>query len=268
MASPSSVATPAQILALNGMLGGTVAGLQTFLQPAPSNASTPSAPTGISAPALPAITTAPTTADNGVAEIQQKAAERQAAQQARDAATTKAQSTAQVAVKNLNAKYASSLSKLNDLVDQAKQARAASASSGGSVAGLGKAYTPNGNLSASRNKALQTAFSYVGNRYVLGGTSHAGIDCSGLVMAVYDQFGFGKYLNSHNARLQAQEIPGVRTSVQNLRPGDIVAWRGGGHIAIYAGNGKIVAAAAPGEGVKYQNVWGDVYGIALRLPGE
>lgn len=123
-------------------------------------------------------------------------------------------------------------------------------------------------LSSSRNEALSTAFSYVGDPYVLGGTSHQGIDCSGLVMAVYDQLGYGQYINNHSSRAQGSEIPGVRTAVSNLQPGDIVAWADGSHIAIYAGNGMIVAAAAPGEGVKYQPVWGDVYGIHLTLPGE
>lgn len=123
-------------------------------------------------------------------------------------------------------------------------------------------------LSAARNEALNTAESYLGDRYQLGGTTHAGIDCSGLVMAVYDQLGYGQYLNSHLAGHQAAAIPGVRTSIANLRPGDLVAWADGSHIAIYAGNGMIIAAAAPGEGVKYQPVWGNVYGIALRLPGE
>ena len=162
---------------------------------------------------------------------------------------------------------------------KAQQSQTAAPASGVSVSagqprpqpqsgGMGKAYQPNGQLSSARNQALKTAFSYVGDPYVLGGLSHRGIDCSGLVMAVYDQFGFGKYLNSHLSNRQAAAIPGVRTSVNNLRPGDIVAWRNGHHIAIYAGNGMIVAAAAPGEGVKYQRVWGDVFGIALRLPGE
>lgn len=87
-------------------------------------------------------------------------------------------------------------------------------------------------------------------------------------MAVYDKYGFGKYLNSHLAGHQAKAIPGVRTAVRNLRPGDIVAWSDGSHIAIYAGNGMIIAAAAPGEGVKYQPVWGNCYGIHLTLPGD
>lgn len=123
-----------------------------------------------------------------------------------------------------------------------------------------------GGLGTERNQIMSDAFSYIGDPYKLGGTTARGIDCSGLVMAVYDQFGFGKYLNSHDAGVQGQEIPGVRTSVSNLQPGDLVAWNDGSHIAIYAGNGMIVAAATEGEGVKLQPVWGNVTGIHLNLP--
>lgn len=129
-------------------------------------------------------------------------------------------------------------------------------------------YNVPGGLSADRAGALRTAASYLGDNYVLGGSSHAGIDCSGLVMQVYDQYGFASYLSSHLAGHQAAAIPGVRTSVKNLQPGDIVAWSDGSHIAIYAGNGMIISAAAPGEGVKYQPVWGNCYGIHLTFPGE
>lgn len=140
---------------------------------------------------------------------------------------------------------------------------------GGGGNGWGSAYSPDGSLSASRNQALATASSYLGDRYVLGGTSHSGIDCSGLVMAVYDQFGFGRYLDSHLAGHQARAIPGVRTSISNLRPGDLVCWNDGSHIAIYAGNGQIIEAANERVGTVKRRLWSnDVFGIALRLPGE
>lgn len=134
---------------------------------------------------------------------------------------------------------------------------------------VGSAYQPNGQLSAARNQALATASSYLGDRYVLGGLSHNGIDCSGLIMAVYDQFGLGRYIDSHGSIAQGRLIPGVRTSIANLRPGDIVAWNNGSHIAIYAGNGEIIEAANPRVGVVKRPIWSSaVTGIQIRLPGE
>lgn len=163
--------------------------------------------------------------------------------------------------------------RVNDLYSVAASKRATRQSSGGYSGGApqGSAYQPNGQLSNSRNQVLRTAYSYLGDPYVLGGTSHRGIDCSGLVMMVYDQLGYGKYLNSHLAGHQAAAIPGVRTSVNNLRPGDLVAWRDGSHIAIYAGNGQIIEAANERVGTVKRAIWASpnqIFGIALRLPGE
>lgn len=135
------------------------------------------------------------------------------------------------------------------------------------MGGGGVNWSPNASLSASRNRALQLASSYIGKTpYQFGGTSYKGIDCSGLVMAVYNQFGYN--LN-HSAGTQGRTIPGVRTSINNLQPGDIVAWKDGSHIAIYAGNGNIIEAAKPGTLVRTHKLWSNaVYGIHLQLPGE
>jgi len=133
---------------------------------------------------------------------------------------------------------------------------------------VGEAFDANGNLSDARRFAVQSASSYRGTPYQLGGTSARGIDCSGLVMAVYNQLGYG--ISQHSAGWQGRNIPGVRTSVSNLRPGDIVAWKDGSHIAIYAGNGEIIDASRS-KGTTRRSLWAspqEVYGIALRLPGE
>jgi len=162
------------------------------------------------------------------------------------------------------------------LYQETARARRASGSATGrtgspfSVVGAGQGfnYQNNGKLSKQRNQALQLASSYVGNTpYQFGGTSRRGIDCSGLVMMVYNQMGFN--ITQHSAGWQGRNIPGVRTSIRNLRPGDIVAWRDGSHIAIYAGNGNIIEAAKPGTMVRVKKLWSSaVYGIALRFPGE
>lgn len=138
-------------------------------------------------------------------------------------------------------------------------------SGGGLGASYDKRYNTNNGLSAARNQALATATSYLGTPYRLGGLSHQAIDCSGLVIAVYAQMGFRV---PHNARIQGQ-IMGQRTSVANLRPGDLVAWNNGSHIAIYAGNGQIIEAANPRVGTVRRRLWSSaVYGVRLRLPGE
>lgn len=160
--------------------------------------------------------------------------------------------------------------RLSDLAKQVAAKRTPTSGGqnyGGSMANVGRAYTPNGSLSASRNRVMQLASGYLGSPYVLGGTTTRGIDCSGLVMMVYNQLGYN--ITQHSSSWQGRNIPGVRTSIANLRPGDIVAWKDGSHIAIYAGNGQIIEAANPRVGTRLGRIWSDqVYGIALRLPGE
>lgn len=137
-----------------------------------------------------------------------------------------------------------------------------------------KSYTYDPTLDAGRNKAMALASSYLGTRYVLGGESQSAIDCSGLVQAVYQQLGFR--VPTHSAADQGQTggrnngngIPGVRTSISNLQPGDIVAWRDGSHIAIYAGHGEIIEAANANVGTVRRKLWAPesaVVGIHLNL---
>ena len=130
------------------------------------------------------------------------------------------------------------------------------------------AYSDSGDGSGIRQQIVNTAASYAGTPYKLGGTTATGIDCSGLVMAVYNKFGMD--ISQHSAGWQGRNIPGVRTSIDNLKPGDIVAWKDGSHIAVYAGNGMIWDASRS-RGTSLRSLWASpsqVYGIAIRLPGE
>jgi cell wall-associated NlpC family hydrolase len=132
----------------------------------------------------------------------------------------------------------------------------------------GQPFEVTGNLSGTRQGVLQEAGKYVGSPYAFGGRTVKGIDCSGLVMAVYNKAGYN--ISQHSAGWQGRNIPGARTSVNNLQPGDIVAWKDGSHIAIYAGNGMIVDASSS-RGTSYRPLWApqsQVYGIKLKFPGE
>lgn len=132
----------------------------------------------------------------------------------------------------------------------------------------GQPFEVTGELTGTRRDVLEKAGSFIGTPYQLGGKTVKGIDCSGLIMAVYNKAGFN--ISQHSARWQGRNIPGVRTAVSNLEPGDIVVWEDGKHIAIYAGNGMIIDSASSG-GTRYRKMWGSpdsTYGIKLRFPGE
>lgn len=155
------------------------------------------------------------------------------------------------------------------LANQNKQ-RATSGARQPSMAGqyASAAQIPAG-TSGGRAKAIQLASGYLGTPYVLGGNSKGGIDCSGLVQQVYRQLGFNP---PRLAAQQAAAMPGVRTSINNLRPGDLVAWADGSHIAIYAGGGYVIQALNPRQGTirshLSQQTNQNYYGIAVRFPGE
>lgn len=103
------------------------------------------------------------------------------------------------------------------------------------------------------------AVQFVGSRYIWGGASPRGFDCSGLTSYVYRQFGVGL---PHSAAGQFSTRYGAMIgSLSNLAPGDLVffAGTGGGrgitHVAIYIGGGQIVHAMTPRYGVQISSVW-------------
>ncbi len=88
------------------------------------------------------------------------------------------------------------------------------------------------------------ACKYIGNPYVAGGTSLTnGADCSGFVMAVYQNFGISLPRSSY-----AQSTAGRGVSYSEARPGDVIYY--GGHVGIYIGNGQIVHASTERTGIK------------------
>lgn len=117
-----------------------------------------------------------------------------------------------------------------------------------------------------RKAAVQTALSYVGTPYVWGGESRQGVDCSGLVALALIAAG------KRPPRVSYQQAAmGTRVGLNQLRPGDLVAWDnsprnpGADHIALYIGNGKIVEAARPGTAVRVRTLGNNegAWGVSL-----
>ena len=94
------------------------------------------------------------------------------------------------------------------------------------------------------SQVVQEAMKYVGNPYVWGGSSLTnGCDCSHFVWLVYKKCGldYGYRMSSACRSL------GKAISRSDMKPGDIVCYSG--HVAIYAGNGKIVEAQSTRAGI-------------------
>ncbi|MBR5809274.1 MAG: C40 family peptidase [Clostridia bacterium] len=106
--------------------------------------------------------------------------------------------------------------------------------------------------STSGSALVAQASKYIGTRYVYGGTSPSGFDCSGLV-----QYSLRKLGVSVPRSSSSQYGCGTSVSKANLKPGDLVFFsRGGGisHVAIYAGNGQVIHAPRAGKRVCYQSL--------------
>ncbi len=98
---------------------------------------------------------------------------------------------------------------------------------------------------AGHPEAAVIALRYLGVRYVWGGSTPAGFDCSGLVMYVYAQLGI--QLPHYAAD---QYLSGTPVSRSNLQPGDLVFFDGLSHVGIYIGNGQMVHAPHTGDVVR------------------
>ncbi|MDE6149239.1 MAG: C40 family peptidase [Ruminococcus sp.] len=93
------------------------------------------------------------------------------------------------------------------------------------------------------------AASMNGGRYIYGGASYKATDCSGLTMLSYKQIGVNL---PHSSSGQAKA--GKAVSKNSMKAGDILILNGGGHVAMYIGNNKIVHAMNSYDGIKVQNV--------------
>ena len=101
------------------------------------------------------------------------------------------------------------------------------------------------NTSSKGESVIDYALRFVGNPYRWGGSSLThGTDCSGFVMSVYRHFGKSLPHSSYALRSVGRRVNGL----SNANPGDIICYSG--HVALYIGNGKIVHASNPKDGIK------------------
>ena len=117
----------------------------------------------------------------------------------------------------------------------------------------------------SSSAIAETAMQHLGTRYVWGGASAGGFDCSGYTMYIYKQYG---YSLPHTASGQWQSGIGTKVySIGELQPGDLVffndpnrnAGKACSHAGIYIGNGQHIHASSSKNGVVISDLTSGYY---------
>lgn len=108
-------------------------------------------------------------------------------------------------------------------------------------------------VSDVRVDLCQYAKEFLGNKYVWGGASLTkGTDCSGFTMSIYAKYGIKLPHSS-----VSQSKMGTKVSLAEAKAGDLVFYAKGGtvnHVGIYLGNGQVIHASNPKQGIKISPV--------------
>lgn len=98
------------------------------------------------------------------------------------------------------------------------------------------------------NGVIKAAQTQLGKPYVFGsGPNTDSFDCSDLVQWAYKQVGIDIPRTTYD---QMKVLP--RIDWKDLAPGDLLYKDNGGHVVMYVGNGKVIAAPYTGTVVQYQ----------------
>jgi len=128
------------------------------------------------------------------------------------------------------------------------QARAAEVAERKTKAGMQLQAIHSGNV-------VQAAYALRGTRYVMGGTSRSGFDCSGFTRYILGTTGGVELPRTATE----QFYHGAPVPLNQLQPGDLVFFkntykRGISHVGLYAGGGKFIHAANAHKGVRMDNL--------------
>jgi len=109
----------------------------------------------------------------------------------------------------------------------------------------------NRNINFYKNKIIKEAKKFLGGRYIWGGTTPKGFDCSGYVKYVYAKAG----INLPRTAYQ-QSMVGKTVKKSKLKKGDLLFFLTDKkrhipitHVGLYIGNDKFIHAASKKEGI-------------------
>ena len=130
------------------------------------------------------------------------------------------------------------------------------------------------NEALSSGSVVQAAYAFRGTRYVMGGTSRSGFDCSGFVRFI---LGATDGVALPRTAIEQYEH-GTPISQAQAQPGDLVFFKntykpGISHVGIYVGGGQFVHAANAHKGVRADSLNSSYYqahfaGLRRVLPAR
>lgn len=113
-------------------------------------------------------------------------------------------------------------------------------------------------VEGGRAAIIAFAQAQVGKAYVWAAEGPDSFDCSGLTMKAYEQAGIQLEHSSGS-----QYSAGEHVAAGDARPGDLLWWPG--HVALYTGDGRMIGAQSPAEGIREMAVYGSP--VYIRVPG-
>ncbi|RVX39365.1 cell wall-associated NlpC family hydrolase [Nonomuraea polychroma] len=118
---------------------------------------------------------------------------------------------------------------------------------------------------AKAEKAVAAARNQIGDPYRYGATGPGAFDCSGLTQYAWKKAGV------KIPRVAASQFAGIKRKVswKNLQPGDLMFFRGLGHVGMYVGNGKMLHSPRTGERVRVDKLssWRKASFVGAVRPG-
>lgn len=157
-------------------------------------------------------------------------------------------------VNNLDQEVKDLMAKKDAEIEASRQAEIAAAAAAAAGSGSSGDYASTYGSAAAgygetRQKLVTAALSLLGTPYVWGGTwpSSGGTDCSGLMQWAYSQAGLTIPRTTYGQMPACQAAGHWFHDASQLQPGDLVFLNGGGHVAMYIGNGQCVHDPSPGK---------------------
>lgn len=104
------------------------------------------------------------------------------------------------------------------------------------------------------DRIIAEAYKHIGKPYIMGATGPNAFDCSGFTQYIYRQAGVGISRTTFTQVKEGRHVP-----YNQLQRGDLVFTEGSvsspTHVGVYIGNGQMIHASNPRDGVKVSSVY-------------